>query len=253
MSLLSELIAQLRAVIDENRQTENELQAARQQSEESLAGVRSATDGSDSGLVDEGIAQWQQGIEKLEEAQTLMAGGNAAMEEYIAGPLLGGSGSVGGTPPGKPPTLPSSTPAAQSSGSPAKSWSDLADFRKRAGMTVAGGPDDRDTAAKLEVGGRTFYGRNAHGRTINIKVNSITKTHAEAEVFQQLKDAGGPTKHAVLYVDRDLCPPCGPSGGVGSLMRGAGVDTLTVHSPSGTFTIDATKRPSRPTPVSEPP
>jgi hypothetical protein len=146
---------------------------------------------------------------------------------------------------------PSSVGSARKLGGSAQSWKDLADFRARSGLPVAGAPNDRDTAAKIEIGGKSFFGRNAHKRTIDIKVNSITRTHAEADVFQQLKDAGNTTRHATLYVDRDLCPPCGPSGGVGSLMRGAGVEQLTVHSPSGTFTIDATKRPSRPVAAEE--
>ncbi|MFD7258420.1 polymorphic toxin-type HINT domain-containing protein [Streptomyces sp. NPDC059874] len=130
-------------------------------------------------------------------------------------------------------------------------WSELADYRAREGMPARGGSsgnpdDDTFTAARLQVGGQVFFGRNAHGRPINIRVNAQTKTHAEADVFQQAKDAGATGTRAVLHVDRDFCRACGATGGVGSLMRGLGVDELLVHTPSGIFTINAVRRPSTP-------
>ncbi|MEV6654242.1 ricin-type beta-trefoil lectin domain protein [Streptomyces sp. NPDC051219] len=133
-------------------------------------------------------------------------------------------------------------------------WSELADYRAREGMPArgssSGNPDDDTfTAARLQVGGQVFFGRNAHGRPINIRVNAQTKTHAEADVFQQAKDAGATGTRAVLHVDRDFCRACGATGGVGSLMRGLGVDELLVHTPSGMFTINAVRRPSTPRPL----
>jgi hypothetical protein len=45
------------------------------------------------------------------------------------------------------------------------------------------------TLARLDVGGRSFYGINAHGRPISLRTNAITRTHAEADAFQQAADA----------------------------------------------------------------
>lgn len=131
-------------------------------------------------------------------------------------------------------------------------WDDLAAYRAKQGMPAQGSALDQHTASRLDVDGQSFYGRNGHGMPTDIKVNAQTKTHAEGQSFQRAKNFFGgnaPVKEATLHVDRDFCKSCGPNGGVGSLMRGLGIDRLTVHSPSGTFIIDATKRPSIPVPV----
>ncbi|WP_431875413.1 DUF6531 domain-containing protein [Amycolatopsis sacchari] len=128
---------------------------------------------------------------------------------------------------------------------------DLAAYRQRQGMPVAGSAEDAHTAARLDVDGQSFYGRNGHGMDIDIRANAQTKTHAEAQAFQEAKNAGVSGKTGTLYVDRDFCRACGPNGGVGSLMRGLGLERLEVHTPSGRYTIDATKRPSIPVPWSE--
>lgn len=103
MSLLSELIAELRVLLEQNHEAQNNAQVAHDQIEAALGLVRASMEDSNSDLVIEGAGQWQQTIEKLEEARTLLSAGNTAMERYIDGPLLGGAGE-GGTPPGKPPT-----------------------------------------------------------------------------------------------------------------------------------------------------
>ncbi|WP_206059488.1 RHS repeat-associated core domain-containing protein [Nonomuraea zeae] len=128
-------------------------------------------------------------------------------------------------------------------------WGELRAYRARQNMPAAGSADDVFTAARLKIDGQVFFGRNAHGRNIDIRVNAQTKTHAEADVFQQAKNAGAKGKVAVLHVDRDFCRSCGATGGVGSLMRGLGVEELLVHTPSGIFTINATRRPSIPIPL----
>ena len=59
----------------------------------------------------------------------------------------------------------------------------LARFRKRKKMPKARAELDAHTAARLEIGGRVFYGHNGHGiDTTFDKVNAITKTHAEGNV-----------------------------------------------------------------------
>jgi len=160
-------------------------------------------------------------------------GGGKAGGTASTGKKASGSGSGGGK-------------AANGGGTSATKGGDgLAEYRKSQGMPRAGSADDAHTAARLDVGGRSFYGHNAHGRNIDIKVNAQTKTHAEADVFQQAKDAGATGERATLHVDRDLCTACGVKGGVGSLMRGVGISRLTVNSPSGRFEITA-QRPSVP-------
>jgi hypothetical protein len=105
VSLLSELIAQLHALIDQNRDTDRSIQGACDQVEAAIGQLQVTTTGSSSALVAEGLGQLRAGLEKLEETRTLLAAGNAAMEQYIAGPLLGGgAGGGGGAPPGQPPT-----------------------------------------------------------------------------------------------------------------------------------------------------
>jgi hypothetical protein len=104
VSLLSELIAQLHALIEQNREAETGLSSARDQAEGALGQVLAATVDSSNPLVADGIAQWQAGLDKLNEARALMTAGDQAMSDYITGPLLGGSGGGGGKPPGAPPT-----------------------------------------------------------------------------------------------------------------------------------------------------
>jgi len=89
----------------------------------------------------------------------------------------------------------------------------------------------------LDVGGRNFYGINAHGQPVNLRVNAITRTHAEADAFQQAANAGVSGGRGTLYVDRALCPACGQNGGVRGMMRQLGLEELEVITPQGTQVI----------------
>jgi hypothetical protein len=89
------------------------------------------------------------------------------------------------------------------------------------------------TLARLDVGGQSYYGINAHGQEIDFQVNAISRTHAEADAFQQAKDAGVYGGNGTLYVDRPLCDACGIYGGVRSMMRQLGLDSLRVVTPAG--------------------
>jgi hypothetical protein len=116
-------------------------------------------------------------------------------------------------------------------------FADLVDCRQRMGLPVAGSEDDRSTVAKLEMDGMTFFGFNSSSspsrRRITLRVNPITRTHAEADVFQQAYDAGLRGGTARLVVDRDLCRACGEKGGVRGMARQLGLTSLEVVSPRG--------------------
>jgi deoxycytidylate deaminase len=115
-------------------------------------------------------------------------------------------------------------------------------------MPKAGSSADQHTAARLDISGQSFYGKNAHNRKVDIRVNAQTKTHAEADVFQQAKDAGLSGQRATLYVDRELCASCGDFGGVGSLLRGTNIKEVVVVTPRGKYLVTA-DRPSVPRPI----
>jgi RHS repeat-associated protein len=95
------------------------------------------------------------------------------------------------------------------------------------------------TLARLEAGGKQFWGINAHGQSVApLRVNAISATHAEADAFAQAARAGVKGGEARLVVDRELCPACGTFGAVRSMARQLGIDALEVVSPLGTSTID---------------
>ncbi|BAZ87515.1 deaminase [Dolichospermum compactum] len=88
-------------------------------------------------------------------------------------------------------------------------------------------------------------GSNPNPRQITFKVNPISKTHAEADVFQQVKDADITAKKARLIVDRDLCDACGLRGGVNSMAYQLGIEELEIITPSGTKIIEVTPPKTR--------
>ncbi len=116
-------------------------------------------------------------------------------------------------------------------------FEDLVACRERMGLPIAGSDEDRSTVAKLEMGNATFFGFNSGSnpvrRRITLKVNPISRTHAEADVFQQAFDFGLRGGMARLIVDRDLCRACGEKGGVKGMARQLGLEVLEVITPSG--------------------
>jgi len=116
-------------------------------------------------------------------------------------------------------------------------FQELADYRQQAGLPIAGSENDRSTVAKLEIGGSSFLGINSSSnpnrRRITLKVNPISRTHAEADVFQQAFDAGIRGGRARLIVDRDLCRACGQNGSIKGMARQLGFEELEIISPSG--------------------
>nr|WP_255672509.1 hypothetical protein [Glycomyces amatae] len=94
--MLAELIAQLTALIEQNRQAEAALVAAHDRMKEALSSIRASTVGSSNPLVADGLVQWESALEKLAEVHGLMSAGDQAMTDYISGPLLGGTVSTAG-------------------------------------------------------------------------------------------------------------------------------------------------------------
>ena len=76
-------------------------------------------------------------------------------------------------------------------------------------------------------------GSNPTPRQITLRVNPISRTHAEADAFQQAYDAGLRGGRARLIVDRDLCRACGQNGGVKGMARQLNLDELEIISPGG--------------------
>jgi hypothetical protein len=116
-------------------------------------------------------------------------------------------------------------------------FQDLAEYRQQLGLPIAGSEDDRSTVAKLEIGDRGFFGINSSSnpnpRPITLRVNPISRSHAEADALQQAFDAGVRGGRARLVVDRDLCRACGQNGGVRGMARQLDLEELEVISPSG--------------------
>jgi MafB19-like deaminase len=114
---------------------------------------------------------------------------------------------------------------------------ELAEYRQQLGLPIASSESDRTTVAKLEIGERGFFGissgSNPNPRRITLKVNPISRTHAEADALQQAFDAGIRGGRARLIVDRDLCRACGQNGGVKGMAKQLDLEELEVISPSG--------------------
>jgi MafB19-like deaminase len=120
-------------------------------------------------------------------------------------------------------------------------FDELAKYRQNLGLPSSGSPEDKSTIAKLEIGDKSFFGVNSsdnpYPRQIKFNVNPITKTHAEADAFQQAYDAGIRGGKARLIVDRDLCAACGLRGRVNSIAWQLGIEELEIIAPSGSKTI----------------
>jgi MafB19-like deaminase len=116
-------------------------------------------------------------------------------------------------------------------------FQELAEYRQQLDLPLAGSETDRDTVAKLEIGGMVFFGVNSSSnpirRQITLKVNPISRTHAEADAFQQAYDLGFRGGKARLIVDRDLCRACGQNGGVKGMAKQLDLEEIEIISPSG--------------------
>jgi hypothetical protein len=222
LSLVSELIAELRALLEQIHEAQNGIQTARDQVETALGVIREATQDSSNDLVTEGTVQWRLAVEKLDEARAVLAGGDAAMEQYIFGPLLGGSGG-GGTPPGRPPA-PAPSPGP-----------DPEDRSKRqrdpgGGTPPAVPPLVRQLGVRLPEGGKgrqtVIFAVNddesmaiefSSGRDDSTKEGLkpayqrlIIMDHAEAKLAAAIRSSEGGARHVTAVINNEPCP--GPAG-----------------------------------------
>ncbi len=89
--------------------------------------------------------------------------------------------------------------------------------------------------ARLDIGGRTFYGRSASG----IRPRDISGTtkgtylHAERHAFTQAIDARVTADEAILYVDRVPCRLCRNS--FSAFSRELDLRRLDVYHPAGQY------------------
>jgi RHS repeat-associated protein len=92
------------------------------------------------------------------------------------------------------------------------------------------------TLARLDIGGKSFYGISGV-KDIDLVVNPISRTHAEADVFQQAANAGVTAETATLYVDypNGLCLACAGNGGVDTLARQLGLREVQVVGPNFSY------------------
>lgn len=114
---------------------------------------------------------------------------------------------------------------------------DLAKFRDDLKLPASGAAKDKSTLAKLTVDDKSFFGINAHGQKSGMRVNAISKTHAEMDVFQQAAKSGVKGGKGRLVVDRELCKACGDFGAVKSLAKQLGLEELFVSTPTKNFFI----------------
>ena len=114
---------------------------------------------------------------------------------------------------------------------------DLAARRAALGAPPAG-PGVSPTLSRLDIEGmrRPLYGTSGHGRDVTLRVNAISRTHAETDVLQQLANLGGANgARGTMYIDYPpgLCKACGKNGAVLSMARQVGLSELKVVWPGG--------------------
>ena len=111
-------------------------------------------------------------------------------------------------------------------------FAEHAQMRAALGLPRAGSLGDNATLARLTANEEVIWGINAHGQSIELSVNAISRTHAEADVFNQAYRLASEGE-AVLIVDRSLCDACGRYGAVRSMANQVGFNSLYVITPQG--------------------
>ncbi len=157
---------------------------------------------------------------------------------------------------------PRSTKVASSVPRP-KQLDEIAQFRSDLGLPAVTTDAGNPTVAKLEIGGKEFFGTNsgtgigspketqkfiadlAHAQG-HAQPTFQSLRHAEADTFIQAFNSGTTTqsKTATLYVDKDLCDFCRLPGGLDNMLRTLKMDSVTVITPGNPtgFKITASTR-----------
>jgi hypothetical protein len=150
--------------------------------------------------------------------------------------------SVGATPTITAP--PSNTPQRSGPRFERSQFDQHREYRDKLGLPPAGSPDDKATIARfVHSSGEEFMGINAHGQTGSLKINAISKTHAEADVFIQAQKKGVSGGYGTLYVDRELCVACGEKSAIQNMANQLKLERLVVIGPeSKTIMNDLTPR-----------
>jgi RHS repeat-associated protein len=127
-------------------------------------------------------------------------------------------------------------PGGKKAGAGADGLGDLASRRAKLGAPDAG-PGVSPTLSRLDVDGMgSLYGVSGHGRDVTLRVNPISRSHAETDVLQQLSNLGGAKgTRGTMYIDYPggLCGACGRSGAVKSMAGQVGLTELTIIWPGG--------------------
>ena len=121
----------------------------------------------------------------------------------------------------------------------AEGLADLASSRADLGLPAPG--RGSPTLSRLDVGdAEPIYGVSAHGQPVDLRVNPISRTHAETDALQQLANSGGGGgRSGTMYIDHPdgLCGPCGRSGAVRSMAGQTGLSELRVVWPDGSTVL----------------
>jgi hypothetical protein len=122
-------------------------------------------------------------------------------------------------------------------GNAVRPLADLAMFRAELGLELP--TAGATTLSRLDVGGESFYGISGHGQPITFPVNAVSRTHAEADAFQQAINAGVNSRTGTLYIDNvnGLCGYC-TSSGIKSMMNASGISSLKIVTSKGITIIE---------------
>lgn len=119
MSLLSNLIANLSALVGRSVETQAHLHGATDQLERAFDTARQATVGSTSAHTAEALGQLRNSIGKLDDAQQLLRSGDEHWQDYIAVLNGGAAATSGGRAPSRPP-LPAASEALSDGAKPVR-------------------------------------------------------------------------------------------------------------------------------------
>lgn len=174
-------------------------------------------------------------LRKLIAAGALDAALVAAMGKMLAPGSSPGTVPVPGVPGsfkmGQSGSAPAEPSSSQSSSQP-EGLTDIARFRGELRL-----PPGEGVVARLDMGGRHFYGINAHGQAYE-RIPGVTfqsLRHAEGDAFAQAVRAGLRGGKATIYVDRAVCGWCVSS--LRAYARELRLHELTVVEPGRTFVV----------------